>query len=137
MDSGRYPLRGLASQLQAMRDGLRTRLRGWQELRFARRVCAEVLRAHERVRARHPGLSGTPLYEAVISERLGVDAAHARRVLQDAHASREDWDNEREPLLRDLVLYCIVSEYLREGGGHRDMELDLRRFLDQNVPPGA
>ena len=111
-------------------DGTR-QLREW---RFARRVCNEVLRAYDQVRERSPELDGPALYEAVIAQRLRLDAPQAQRVLQDAHASREDWDNERSVCLRDIVLYMIVSEYLREGKGHRGMSLDLAAFLDQRVP---
>ncbi len=111
-------------------DGTR-QLREW---RFARRVCTESLRAYDHVRERSPSLAGAPLYEAVVAQRLKLDAQQAGRLVRDAHASREDWEHERPVCLRDVVLFMIVSEYLREGKGHRGMSLDLGNFLDQRVP---
>ena len=127
MDDTESPTQRLRTLLV---DGTR-QLREW---RFARRVCNEALRAYDEVRERSPALAGPALYEAVIAQRLQLDPAQAQRMLQDAHASREDWDNERGVCLRDVVLYMIVSEYLREGKGHRGMSLDLPSFLDQRVP---
>jgi hypothetical protein len=111
-------------------DGTR-QLREW---RFARRVCNEALRAYDSVRERSPALAGAPLYEAVVAQRLRIDAQQASRLVQDAYASREDWEHDRPVCLRDVVLFMIVSEYLREGKGHRGMSLDLGNFLEQRVP---
>lgn len=122
------------SPTQRLRTLLADGTRQLREWRFARKVCNEALRAYDRVRERSPALSGTALYEAVIAQRLRLDPQQAGRMLQDAHASREDWDNDRPVCLRDVVLYMIVSEYLREGKGHRGMSLDLAQFLDQRVP---
>ena len=127
MDDTESPTQRLRALLV---DGTR-QLREW---RFARRVCNEVLLAYRLVHQQSPALAGAPLYTAVIAQRLRLDPAQAQRLLHDAHASREDWENERDASLRDVVHYMIVSEYLREGKGHRGMLMDLRSFLDERVP---
>ncbi len=88
-----------------------------EELRFASRICAESLTALAEVRAARPQLSGDELYAAVIARRLASDERKARAILDRTYASLEDWGNDREPKLLDVVTYMIVSEYLAATPG--------------------
>ena len=109
------------------------RLREWL---FARRVCNESLAAYRAVKVANAGLAGDALYEAVIARRTRLDAEGARRLLERAHASREDWDNERPANFRDVVMFMIVTEYLAGARGVQGMSLDLAGFLDRRLPAG-
>jgi hypothetical protein len=111
----------------------------WQLLRewlFARRVCSEALAAYEAVRRRNAALAGDALYEAVIAQRSRLDGEGARHLLARAHASREDWHNERPASFRDVVLFMIVTEYLARASGVHGMRMDLAAFLDRRLPRG-
>jgi len=108
-----------------------------EELRFASRVCTESLAALADVRAARPQLSGDELYEAVIARRLASDARAARAILDRTYASLEDWGNDREPKLLDVITYMIVSEYLAATPGEKGMSIDLRAFLKQHIDPSV
>jgi len=108
-----------------------------EELRFASRICTESLAALADVRAARPQLSGDELYEAVIARRLASDARAARAILDRTYASLEDWGNDREPKLLDVVTYMIVSEYLAATPGEKGMSIDLRAFLKQHIDPSV
>jgi hypothetical protein len=111
----------------------------WQLLRewlFARRVCRESLAAYEAVKRRNPALAGNALYQAAITRRTRLDDEGARHLLARAHASRLDWDNERPPSFRDVVLFMIVTEYLARSKGVQGMTMDLGSYLDRRMPEG-
>ncbi|HEX9412919.1 MAG TPA: hypothetical protein VF916_05405 [Ktedonobacterales bacterium] len=108
-----------------------------EELRFASRICAESLTALAEVRAARPQLSGDELYAAVIARRLASDERKARAILDRTYASLEDWGNDREPKLLDVVTYMIVSEYLAATPGEKGMSIDLRAYLKQHIDPSV
>lgn len=107
----------------------------WREWLFARRVCREALAAYHAVRRTEPKLHGDALYAAVIAQRTRLDGNAARHLLELAHASREDWGNERPASFRDIVMYMIVTEYLGRRQGVRGMSIDLAALLDRRLPP--
>jgi hypothetical protein len=123
-----------ASPIQQFWAQAREQWQQLQEWRYARRVCSEALAAYDAVHRRRPDLCGDALYEAVIMRRTKLDAAGARRLLEDAHVSREDWDNERRARFRDVVMYMIVTEYLGRAPSVQGMHIDLAAYLEQRVP---
>ena len=64
---------------------------------------------------------------------LGLDAAHAHTIMRRTHESVDDWSNDREPRLRDVVKYLIVSEYLSQKSGQAGIDLDLDEFLEKRI----
>ena len=125
----------IESPTQRLRMMLSPRLRRGAERRFANRICTEALAALQAVRMGQPKLQGDTLYEAVVARRGNLDAAQARAIVQRAHQSLEDWGNDREAKLIDVVKYIIVSEYLRQRAGEDGMTIDLGALLTPRIDP--
>ena len=125
----------IESPTQRLRALLTARLKRGAERRFANRVCTEVLAALQAVRAQQPDLSGDELYEAVVARRSKLDAAQARAIVQRAHASLEDWGNDRDAKFIDVVKYVIVSEYLGQNAKADGMGIDLGALLTPRIDP--
>jgi hypothetical protein len=123
------------SPTQRLRSLLSARLRRGAERRFANRICTEALAALQAVRAMQPDLRGDALYEAVVARRGKLDAAQARAIVQRAHESLEDWGNDREAKLIDVLKYMIVSEYLAQRAGEEGMSIDLGALLTPRIDP--
>ena len=123
------------SPTQRLKAAFLGRLKRFEERRFARQVCTEVLAALRAVRAQQPTLKGEALYEAVIGRRLQLDPAGAHAMMWRIRASYEDWETEREPKFIDVVKYLIVSEYLGQEVTAGGMRLDLGQFLSERIDP--
>jgi hypothetical protein len=123
----------IESPTQRLRALIANRLKRIEEWRFAKRVCAESVAALNAVRAEQAGLQGDELYEAVVARRSQLSAAQARAVVWHAHESLEDWGNDRDPKLIDVVKYMIVSEYLGRDAREDGMTIDLNAFLSQRM----
>ena len=109
------------------------------EQRFAERVCAESLAALGAVRAlRSPAsLQGDALYEAVVAQRTGQDAAHCHAIVQRAHESLANWGSERAALFIDVVKVMIVGEYLAAHPAEEGMSINLDALLAARIDPAV
>ena len=125
----------IESPTQRLRTLIAARLKRIEEWRFSRRVCAESLAALRAVQAAQPDLKGDALYEAVIARRTKLDAAGVQSILRRVHVSIEDWDNDRDPKLFDVVKYMIVSEYLGQDAHESGMAINLGTFLTPLIDP--
>jgi hypothetical protein len=83
------------------------------ERRYAREASTQLLKLLQSKQHQQPDLSRRALYEAVIAERLGPDAAKAAEVIRRAEESFTDWPVERELRFRHVVHYQIFNEYIR------------------------
>lgn len=131
MDSPANP----ESPTQRLKTLFQTRLRRFEERRFAGRVCSEALAALQAVQVQQPTLRGDALYEAVIARRLSLDAAAAHALMWRVHGSVETWEGDYVPKFVDVVKFMIVSEYVGQDQTVAGMALDLGQFLAARIDP--
>ena len=103
-----------AARLRTLDDWLRLGLAFVAETRFARRYSRELLALYRQVLTAQPALAGKALYAAVVTARLGGDAAQVDAVLRRAEQSFCEWPTEHPLRFKDVVSYLAVTEYLRD-----------------------
>ena len=84
----------------------------WRELRFAKQAGHRALACLQQLQVDQPALSDRPLYEAFACTYGKIDGAAARTILRRAEESFAAWPNERDLILRDVVQYMIILDYL-------------------------
>jgi hypothetical protein len=129
-----HPLADPLAAGHAAEPKLQVWLRAWRERRFASACCRDLLKLHQALLAREPGLAGTALYRQLVMTRSGGDAGAADQLLQRAEESFANWPVTRALGLRDLVHYIAVSEYLATHGGSPWMHANIKRVVDAAIP---
>jgi hypothetical protein len=89
-----------------------------REEEIARKLCLQALEGLEVVRAQAPALGGEPLYQRVLSTRLGLDDAIAHELVERARESYAQWPVARQVKFRDVVHYFIVDHCLKGQAPH-------------------
>lgn len=106
----------------------------WAERRYARQASRELLELLQLERHEHPERSGRSLYQAVVSRRLGPNAARAAEVVLHAEESFIDWPVERELRFRDVVHYLIFDEYTRRSATSEATRTNIGDVVARIIP---
>lgn len=101
---------------------------------FAWRTSRDWMRWHARVRREEAALERLVLYRRILMRRLDIDTRSAEAILRRARQSISAWDSDREITFRDVVLYVVVDEYLRDHAARLGAEARLERIVHAVVP---
>ncbi|HEX4583670.1 MAG TPA: hypothetical protein VH183_02490 [Burkholderiaceae bacterium] len=118
---------------------LRGLLSSKKEEEIARKLSLQALDGFEVVHRQAPALGGEPLYERILSTRLGVDGAVARELVESARETYAEWPVTRAVRFRDVVLYLIVDRCLKgqapdsEHWIHGEIRPIVRSIIPQNL----
>lgn len=108
----------------------------WRERRHVRACCVELLALYRQTAAGHPGLSGEPLYRAVVVAWLGLDGRVVDDVIQGAQVSYAHWPEERELRFRDVVHYLAVTGHGQSQGRKAWLRSSIAGVVEAEVPAG-
>lgn len=106
-----------------------------RERRYARDCAREMLKLHHDFSSRFPELKGHSLYRRVVARRLDGNDLVAEAVLHHATQSFAIWPVERELNFRDVVHYLAVSQYVALHPGARWVHADIKRLVEDLIPP--
>jgi len=106
----------------------------WREWQFAKHAGQAALASFQSLRAKRPDLAGRALYEAFVCERNGIEASAARAILRHAEDSFAAWPNERDLVLRDVVQYLVISEYLVSNPKRVGTAINMSRVISRLIP---
>jgi hypothetical protein len=105
------------------------------ERRYAKEASEQLLELFWRERRNRPELTGQALYEAVIAQRLGSQAAiSASEIVKRAEESFADWPVQRDLTFRDVVHYQIFDEYMRQGEVRQGTRTNIGDVVARIVP---
>jgi hypothetical protein len=107
------------------------------ERRYTRHAAVQLLELYRLQHREHPDMNPRVLYESVVAQRLGPDAARAGEVVRRAEESFTDWPVERKLSFRHVVHYLIFEEYMRRGlaraGTKTNMGVVVARIVPEEI----
>ena len=124
----------VASSASPVRSRLPDALLLVAELWFARRTSREILKWYKHTRREEPALAGRALYRRLLMRRSGIDQPAADRILRGAEQSFVDWKSDRDLRLRDVALYCVFEEYVRDHKDRLGASARLERVVSWLIP---
>ena len=104
------------------------------ERRYVREASTQLLKLFQSTQRQQPDLNRRALYEAVIAERLGPNAAKAAEVIRRAEESFTDWPAERELRFRHVVHYQIFDEYIRASPARQGTQTNMGAVVARIIP---
>lgn len=104
------------------------------EFWYARRASQHLLGLYRVVRQQQPGQTDRERYEELVVRWRGLDRCAARAILHRAEQSFSDWDSERDLKLRDVVLYVVTDEYIRDHPERHGARSRMARTIARAVP---
>jgi hypothetical protein len=104
------------------------------ERRFARQASAELLELYKQQRREHPEMSDRALYQEIVAQRLGPQAARAKELVLRAEESFTDWPADREFKFRHVVQYLVFYEYTLLDPARRGTMTNMGTVVAQVIP---
>lgn len=101
---------------------------------YARRASRDLRGWYDRVHSEEPRLTGRPLYNRVLVRRSGLDANAADLVLRRAEQSFSDWSSDRDLRFRDVVLYVVIEEWMRNHLTRVGARTHMERVVARAIP---
>jgi hypothetical protein len=118
--------------------GLLARLTEWllpfRERRHAVRTCRAMLAVYRRVTAEQPGLDEHEVHRRIVMQHLGLDAASADRLLEQAAESFASWPETRELTLCDIVHYVAFDQFTAKAQAGGWMRADIAVAIRAEIP---
>ena len=105
-----------------------------EERRYVRHESRKVLAMYRIVRAQHPAVTGTALYERVVATLNGVGIDAARGLVRAAERSFCEWPCERELTFRDVVHYLCFESFSQSHDDRNWTHTLLREVVDSEIP---
>lgn len=105
-----------------------------EERQYAKIESRKALAMYHTVRAQHPELTGTKLYEKIITLLTGVDAEQAQALIRAAEQSFTEWPNDRRLTFRDIVHYLCFYGFTRSHNDRGWTSASLREISDSVIP---
>jgi hypothetical protein len=110
------------------------RVPGWREWWFARQAGRAALVLYQRIRSERPELTPRALYEAFVCQRNGIAESAAKSILRHAEDSFATWPRGRDLILRDVVQYLVISEYLLSNPERVGTTINMTRVVGKIIP---
>jgi len=104
------------------------------ERSFARQASAQLLELYKQQRRDHPEMSGRALYQEIVAQRLGPQAARANELVRRAEESFTDWPRDRELKFRHVVHYLVFYEYTLLDPARRGTMTNMGAVVAQVIP---
>ncbi len=109
-----------------------------EERYYARRESRKVLAMYHVMRAEHPELTGTELYQTIVASltRSDADVANvaAQAIVRAAGQSFAAWPSERALTFRDVVHYLCFECFTRSRHNKGWTLTSIREVVDSVIP---
>ena len=93
-----------------------------------------MLELYKQQRREHPEMSGRPLYQEIVAQRLGPQAVRAKELILRAEESFTDWPVERAFKFRHVVHYLVFYEYTLLDPARRGTMTNMGTVVAQIIP---
>ena len=107
-----------------------------EERRYVRHESRKVLATYRAVHAKHPAVTGVPLYEQVVATMTGAGIDAARGLVRAAERSFCEWPCERDLTFRDVVHYLCFERFSQSHDNRNWTHTLLREVVDSEIPKG-
>ena len=94
----------------------------------------EMMVIYRSITANNPSQARRESYRAMVMERLGTGADSADRMLSQAASSFATWPRPRALMLRDVIRFVAVVEYLDRHPDSAGLQVDAGRIISETVP---